>query len=66
MSNSKFQIQKKKIKFEFFELEFEIKNHFSKNHISVSVLTTPIIFWSMTDRCLKFHLDTLNFNFSYY
>jgi hypothetical protein len=50
---------KKKIKFEFLTL-------FSKNHISVSVLTTPINIWPMTDRCLKFDLDTLNLNFSDY
>jgi hypothetical protein len=52
---SKFQIQnfKKKKKIEY-EIDFEIK----KNHISVSVLTTPVNFWSMTDRTPVFHLDT--------
>jgi hypothetical protein len=34
---------------------------FSKNHISVSVLTTPINFWSMTDRTPVFHLYTFKF-----
>jgi hypothetical protein len=28
-------------------LKFEILNIFFKNHISVSVLTTPINFWSI-------------------
>jgi hypothetical protein len=31
------------------------KKLFSKNHISVSAIN----FWSMTDWCLNFHLDTL-------
>jgi hypothetical protein len=38
----------------------------SKNHLLVSVLTTPIIFWPMADRTPVFHLDTLNLNFSDY
>jgi hypothetical protein len=47
--------------------QFFCYNFFSlKNHISVSVLTTLINFWSMTDRTPVFHLDTLNLNFSYY
>jgi hypothetical protein len=53
MSNFKFQNQKK-IEFEFeFEIE-KFKNIFKK----VSVMTTPINFWSMqwSNWCPKFHL----------
>jgi hypothetical protein len=42
----------------YFFLKFEILNFghlFSKNHISVSVLTTPINFWSMTDEVSPGH-----------
>jgi hypothetical protein len=56
----KFQFQ---ISFFFFEiLNLKFLTPFSKNHISVSVLTTPINFWSMTDRTPVFHLDALNLN----
>jgi hypothetical protein len=51
--------------FSYFFAIFLLLIIFSKNHISVSVLTTPVNFWSMTDRTPVFHLDTLNYNFSY-
>jgi hypothetical protein len=44
-----------KLGFFFFRTPFN-------NYILVSVHTTPINFWSMTDRCLKFHLETLHLN----
>jgi hypothetical protein len=45
---------------------FKIFGHpFSKNHISVSVLTTPSHFWLMTAKDLNFQLDILK-HFSFF
>jgi hypothetical protein len=38
----------------------------SKLKTGVLSVSTPIIFWSMTDRTPVFHLDTLKLNFSDY
>jgi hypothetical protein len=59
-----FKIKKVKVKFNFFNFflksQFLLLIVFSKNHFSVAVLTTPVNFWSKTDRTPVFHLDTLN------